>query len=188
MDDETISTFTALTDSTPAQATQYLNLADGNLEQAAQLWFETGGSLATESTTSSTAPPVPTSTRPSTSNPRGYTEDQDGVIHIDSDDEPMDFDEDDTRPLPNVDDDEAMARRLQEEMYGTAGRDPEGVRAPISRTTETLVGPGSMAYGGGYGGDEEDIEAMVAQQLAARQARHAARARKWPHKLEVGQG
>ncbi|RVD88214.1 uncharacterized protein DFL_002409 [Arthrobotrys flagrans] len=58
----------------------------------------------------------------------------------------------------NVDiyeDDEAMARRLQEELYaeagGSGGRnagsswredDIGGVRAPMARTTETLVGPG----------------------------------------------
>ncbi|KAK6507052.1 hypothetical protein TWF481_005504 [Arthrobotrys musiformis] len=58
----------------------------------------------------------------------------------------------------NVDiyeDDEAMARRLQEELYAEAGgsgsrntgpawreEDFDGVRAPMARTTETLVGPG----------------------------------------------
>ncbi|KAK6350810.1 hypothetical protein TWF718_003996 [Orbilia javanica] len=58
----------------------------------------------------------------------------------------------------NVDiyeDDEAMARRLQEELYAEAGNnrsrntgsswrdeDVDGVRAPMARTTETLVGPG----------------------------------------------
>jgi hypothetical protein len=93
------------------------------------------------------------------------------VIHIDSDDEAMDYEE--SQPQPNTEDDEAMARRLQEEMYGTAGRDSEDVRAPISRTTETLVGPGSMGYGGGYGGDDEDVEAAIAAQMAARQARRA---------------
>ena len=172
MDDETISTFTSLTGASPSQATQYLQLAEGNLEQAAQLWFETGGSLATDST-SSAPPPVPTSTHPSTtSQPQGYSEDADGVIHIDSDDEDMDYTG--APPQPNTEDDEAMARRLQEEMYGTAGQDPAAVRAPISRTTETLVGPGSMGYGGSYGGDDEDVEAIIAQQMAARQARRAA--------------
>ncbi|KAK6521462.1 hypothetical protein TWF506_001675 [Arthrobotrys conoides] len=53
-------------------------------------------------------------------------------------------------------DDEAMARRLQEELYAEAGgsgggmnagsswreEDIDGVRAPMARTTETLVGPG----------------------------------------------
>ena len=170
MDDEQISTFTALTGATASQAAQYLQLAENNLEQAAQLWFETNGSLAPEPT-SSVPPPVPTSTRPSTSRP-GYSEDADGVIHIDSDD---DMEYEDARPQPNTEDDEAMARRLQEEMYGSTARSPEDVRAPISRTTETLVGPGSTSYGGGYGGDDEDVEALIAQQMAARQARRAGR-------------
>ena len=130
MDDETISTFTALTGATTAQATQYLNLADGNLEQAAQLWFETGGSLAQESTSSTNAPPVPASTRPSQSRPQGYQEDDDGNIIIDSDD-----DEVSGQGRPNTEDDEAMARRLQEEMYGSSGQAQQDVRAPISRTT-----------------------------------------------------
>jgi hypothetical protein len=177
MDDETVSTFTMLTGSTPAQATQYLQLAEGNLEQAAQLWFETGGSLATDSTASTAPPAVPTSTRPSTTQNAGYTEDADGVIHIDSDDEDMNYGE--SRPAANTEDDEAIARRLQEEMYGTAGRDPEGVRAPIGRTTETLVGPGSMGYGGGYGDDDDDVEAQIAQQIAARQARRAGGGRQY---------
>jgi hypothetical protein len=177
MDEETVNTLVMLTGSTPAQAQQYLQLSEGDLEQAAQLWFETGGSLATDST-SSAAPPVPNATRPSTTQGAGYTEDADGVIHIDSDDEDMSYG--DSRPAPNMEDDEAMARRLQEEMYGTAGRDPEGVRAPISRTTETLVGPGSMGYGGGYGGDDEDdVEAQIAQQIAARQARRAGGGREY---------
>lgn len=159
---------TSLTGSTPEQATQYLTLAEGNLEQAAQLWFETGGSLASGSSTS--APPaVPTATRPNTTS---YSEDSNGVIHIDSDVE--DMNDEYARPQQNVEDDEAMARRLQQEMYGTAGGDPEGVRAPIARTQETLVGPGSAYYaGGGAGGDDDDVEAIIAQQLAARQARRA---------------
>lgn len=169
MDDEAVSMFTSLTGATASQAQQYLQLAEGNLEQAAQLWFETGGSLATDS---STAPPVPSSTRPSTTQTSGYREDESGVIHIDSDDDEMA--DAGGRPAPNTESDEAMARRLQEEMYGSAAREPEGVRAPISRTTETLVGPGSMSYGGGYGGDDDDMEAIIAQQMAARQARRAA--------------
>ncbi|KAL8731759.1 MAG: hypothetical protein Q9166_003206 [cf. Caloplaca sp. 2 TL-2023] len=67
-----------------------------------------------------------------------------------------------------VDDDEAFARQLQQEMYGEAGTDspmdPEGVRAPIARTTETLVGPESFDPN-----DPEDMNAAVLQQLRARQ-------------------
>ncbi|KAL8836372.1 MAG: hypothetical protein Q9170_002945 [Blastenia crenularia] len=67
-----------------------------------------------------------------------------------------------------VDDDEAFARQLQQEMYGEAGmdtaNDPEGVRAPIARTTETLVGPDSFDSN-----DPEEMNAAVLQQIRARQ-------------------
>ncbi|KAF2863490.1 hypothetical protein K470DRAFT_210527 [Piedraia hortae CBS 480.64] len=50
---------------------------------------------------------------------------------------PVDDDDDDGAQ----EDDEAMARRLQNEMYGGgSGGADGGVRAPIARTTETLVG------------------------------------------------
>ncbi|KAL8691293.1 MAG: hypothetical protein Q9218_003453 [Villophora microphyllina] len=73
------------------------------------------------------------------------------------------------RPIPGgTDDDEAYARQLQQEMYGEAGMDsaigPEGVRAPIARTTETLVGPGSFDPN-----DPEDMNAAVLEQIRARQ-------------------
>ncbi|KAL8737656.1 MAG: hypothetical protein Q9181_001470 [Wetmoreana brouardii] len=66
------------------------------------------------------------------------------------------------------DDDEAFARQLQQEMYGEAGMDsalgPDGVRAPIARTTETLIGPDSFDPD-----DPEDVNAAVLQQIRARQ-------------------
>lgn len=74
-----------------------------------------------------------------------------------------------------IDDDEAMARRLQEEFYGAASRsggtgaemvDEHGYRAPIGRTTETLVGPGSFDPT-----DEDEMRAAVMEQMAARQQR-----------------
>ena len=65
-----------------------------------------------------------------------------------------------------IDDDEAMARRLQEELYAGGNQsndfDSEGVRAPIARTTETLVGPGAD-----WGRDDQ-IDAAIEAQLAAR--------------------
>lgn len=55
------------------------------------------------------------------------------------------------------DDDETIARRLQEEFYSDLGiQGTNGVRAPIARTTETLVGP-----------DEDFFE----EQMAARTRR-----------------
>jgi len=66
-----------------------------------------------------------------------------------------------------VDEDEAMARRLQEEYYGSTVMggdvDGEGIRAPIARTTETLVGPESFDVD-----DEAQMRAAVLEQMRAR--------------------
>jgi UBX domain-containing protein 7 len=69
-------------------------------------------------------------------------------------------------------DDEAMARRLQEELYagGDSGGplDANGVRAPIARTTETLVGPNY----GGFGEESDDgMRDHILAQIAARRGR-----------------
>ncbi|KAL8857073.1 MAG: hypothetical protein Q9178_006365 [Gyalolechia marmorata] len=67
-----------------------------------------------------------------------------------------------------VNDDEAFARQLQQEMYGETGLEtplgPEGVRAPIARTIETLIGPDSFDPN-----DPGDMNAAVLEQLRARQ-------------------
>ena len=81
-----------------------------------------------------------------------------------------------TRHATVVMDDEAMARQMQEELYAAGfasdqtaagafgGRvDADGVRAPIARTTETLVGPGADMRG-----MPVDLRAAVEAQLAAR--------------------
>lgn len=132
MEGDVVAQFAEITGSTPELATQYLTLADFQIEQAMQLYFENGGAPLTE--------------EPARPPPRANFEDESGVVHIDSDTE------DDVRPGlarptqpaegSTFDDDAAMARRLQEEMYGSGGPDIEDeVRAPMARTTETLVGP-----------------------------------------------
>ncbi|KAL8784517.1 MAG: hypothetical protein Q9213_003921 [Squamulea squamosa] len=67
-----------------------------------------------------------------------------------------------------LNDDEAFARQLQQEIYGEAGGDsavdPEGVRAPLARTTETLIGPDGFDPN-----DPGDMNAAVLEQLRARQ-------------------
>ncbi|KKZ65568.1 hypothetical protein EMCG_08593 [[Emmonsia] crescens] len=181
MADAAVAGFTEITGSSPEVAAQYLQLTDGNLETAMQLYFENGGAdIQPEPTPpqlqvpiSHPAPPVPPrSSRPS--RPPGY-EDEHGVVHLDSDDDYNDRNDINnnsnndegtnipvrtshqssspsaSRPLPGgfstFDDDEAMARRLQEEFYSGAENfgpvDETGVRAPMARTTETLVGPGA---------------------------------------------
>jgi len=152
MDDD-IAQFTAITSAEPERAQQYLSLTDGNLEQAIQLFFDTGGVDM-----GATVPSQPTqaTTQPSTSN-RG---DEGGIISIDSDDE------DERLPAgSNLEDDEAMARRLQEEAYGAGGAQEE-VRAPMARRTEALVGP-DAAWDSGA----DDMRSAMAEQMMARQRR-----------------
>lgn len=152
--------FAEITGATPELATQYLQLADFDIEQSMQLFFENGGAPLTEEPTQ---PPR-----------RTRFEDEAGVVHIDSDTD----DENPSAPRQSsthaaggstFEDDAAMARRLQEEMYGGGagaggiGANDEDVRAPMARTTETLVGPG-LDYD-----DEEDMHTNILSQLRARQ-------------------
>jgi hypothetical protein len=140
MDDDTIAQFTEVTGSTAELATQYLEVADYDIQQAMQLYFENGGAEirpSAPSHTTQTAPPPNQSAH--------------HAVQIDSDDDLIVHEaRSSARPPPRAEgvfeDDAAMARRLQEELY--SGSDPsDGVRAPIARTTETLVGPGAESYG-----------------------------------------
>lgn len=138
--DDVLAQFTSITGAEPDRAQQYLTLTDNNVEQAIQLYFESdgvdmGGSL-----------PAPASSRE--------------VIDLDSDNE-----DDIVRPNHSVEDDEAMARRMQEELYGSAGRGAgtEEVRAPQARTSETLLGPGAD-----WRDDPDEMNAAIAEQMAAR--------------------
>jgi hypothetical protein len=158
MESDLVAQFTEITGATPELATQYLQLADFDIQQSMQLFFENGGAPLTEEP----APPPP----------RTRSEDEAGVIHIDSD---TDDDNQTARAQASTqaaggstfEDDAAMARRLQEEMYGGGagdiGGDDEAVRAPMARTTETLVGP-DLDFG-----DEEDMHTNILSQLRARQ-------------------
>ncbi|KAI5358407.1 Putative UBX domain, UBA-like superfamily, Ubiquitin-like domain superfamily [Septoria linicola] len=165
--DEEIATFTAFTSGTAEQAQRFLQLTDNNVEQAVELFFsnpDLGNTAGGGSGGNAAAPST------STNDP----------IQIDSDDDD-DVVETGSRPAQhNFEDDEAMARRLQEEMYGGPGRsggmgegDDDEVRAPMARTTETLVGPGS--YGGGFDvNDPGQMNAAIAEQLMRRNQRSRA--------------
>jgi hypothetical protein len=166
MEGDVVAQFTEITGSTPELAAQYLEVADFNIEQAMQLYFENGGAEIAEQPSH----PPPASSRPQHASPtRGY-EDETGIVHLDSDDEDVTVDE--TRssppsrhpPVSNYEDDAAMAQRLQEELYA-GGDSSDGVRAPMARTTETLVGPGPEGY------DDGDMQTAILNQLRARQTR-----------------
>ena len=199
IDDEAVAQFVSFTSSTTERAQQYLQLTDGNVQQAINIFFTNDGNDPAGSTSStqqqtSQPPPVPpTETRPSNRG-QGY-EDENGIVHIDSDTEyPEDVTPQITRhqtqrsgiarsrpdiqtplssalandvPVDALDEDEVLARRLQEEFYSAGGLggevDPDGVRAPIGRTTETLVGPDSLDT------TNEQIRAAVQEQMRARQ-------------------
>ena len=173
--DDPVEAFTSITGQSEAVARQYLGMTDNNYEQAIGLFFEAPELAGSQNDTSQQAPPqIPTSTRPQISTTRGR-EDSSGVVHIDSDDD-MDMDDDndddsDTATAAAIaraaelEDDAAMARRMQEELYAggdaSGGFDADGVRAPIARTTETLVG-------GPGGWDGDDTHDAVLEQMRLR--------------------
>jgi len=175
--DEAIDSFVAFTGASAEVARRYLAFAENNPEQAVQLYFDSPD-LATAGGAEPPSPAVPNSTRPQAGAGQIGREDASGVVHIDSDDELMDVDDDSDDDLAkaaalsraaDIEDDEAMARRIQEEMYagGDAGGDvdADGVRAPIARRTETLVGGPDD---GEYGGHDYMNEAVAAQMRARR--------------------
>ncbi|KAF2209871.1 hypothetical protein CERZMDRAFT_46330 [Cercospora zeae-maydis SCOH1-5] len=154
--DADIATFTAFTSGTLEQAQRFLQLTDNNVEQAVELFFSNPDLGSGSGTGVNSAAPATA---------------RDDPITIDSDDE------DEPGPQHNLEDDEAMARRLQEEMYGGPGGNRGGedeVRAPIARTTETLVGPGS--YGGFDPSDPGQMNAAITEQLMRRNQMRGSRA------------
>ncbi|GLA89257.1 hypothetical protein AtubIFM56815_003730 [Aspergillus tubingensis] len=159
MEGDVVAQFTEITGSKPELATQYLQLTDFNIEQAVQLFFENGGAPLTDD-------PLPSASTPQQASHAGGYGNESGVVNIDSDD---DVTIDESRSAPRnhgamFEDDAAMARRLQEEMYG-GGDAEENVRAPMARTTETLVGPEADF-------DDGDMHASILGQLRARQQRN----------------
>ncbi|RMD43873.1 hypothetical protein DV735_g1226, partial [Chaetothyriales sp. CBS 134920] len=173
--DEAISQVAAVTGSTPELASQYLQLADGDPNQAVQLFFENGGADLVGATSAATATAAAAhqsaASRPGPSgsgashNPINV----DDVGHISDDNDPEITGFRRVNNGPSVEDDEAMARRLQEEMYG--GLHEQEVRAPIARQSETLLGPGADV--GLLSGPEVDA-AVQARMLEMQQRRSRA--------------
>ncbi|KAL9079367.1 MAG: hypothetical protein Q9157_001754 [Trypethelium eluteriae] len=160
---EAIDQFVELTAADRQKASQYLSVSDDNLEQAVQLFFETGGiDLGTQT---AAAPP----SQHGPSNPIPVDSDSDDVQMSDGP-----HSQAQQAPVASYEDDEAMARRLQEEAYGAGASsggnvDEEGVRAPIGRTTETLVGGPAD-----WRSDPDEMRAAIAEQMMTRQQRRGA--------------
>jgi hypothetical protein len=181
--DEAISMVSAITGATPQVARHFLSLTDGDAEQAIQLFYDSPDLSSGMAQEPSTVPA--TQTQPPQ---HRHSRDPPDIVLIDSDsddDVPMDTDTDINNTFseprnPNLhtapvaesmsygsyEDDEAVARRMQEELYAggdmAGDYDAQGVRAPLARTTETLVGPGSEWT-------PEDMHEAVLQQMRARQ-------------------
>ncbi|KAL9101624.1 MAG: hypothetical protein Q9163_003143 [Psora crenata] len=196
MDGAAQTQFVSITGASLSTAAQYLQLAEGNLEGAIELFYANDGASLEPSAHDSQPPPV----LPSSTQTRGYRqgyEDDRAIVHIDSDGEEQQPSNEGrvqaegrsqrtgnsaigsashtppslpppTSGVPSTtDDDEAMARRLQEEFY-----DEHGYRAPIGRTTETLVGPGIFDPN-----NPEEMRAAVMEQMGERRQRRIARDR-----------
>jgi UBX domain-containing protein 7 len=178
--DAAIAQIVTITSASPERAAQYLQLADGDLDSAVMLYFESNGADPSGGTSSSSAPPPPAAVR---TGPTGDAQDP-----IDIDDENISDDNDpEITGFRKVNDSEGpaqshnagstfdadaeYARRLQEQMYGGAAGQEQAVdgevRAPIARQSETLLGPGADV--GPL--DERDIPAHVMQQMHRMQDR-----------------
>lgn len=184
--DDSVPTFVAITGATPEVARDFLELTGGEFERAVALFYESpdlvsGVSAGAAAASATSAPPhlAPPS--------RSHTGRQDasGVIHIDSDDDDEDMqfvDEGDSdvdanneraaavqaASMAQEEEDAAMAKRLQEELYSENSRPGQGalegddVRAPIARTTETLVAPDPSWAG------NDDMESAFLDQMRRR--------------------
>jgi len=173
--DGNIASFISITSASTKNAESYLRVADGDLAQAIQLFFDMGGAdmdiPASLNPPAASAPSQPSGASP---NEPIAVEDDDMVMGEDDDDfraaleasQSARLTQDNSAPITagstrsagQWDDDETIARRLQEEFYSDIGpQETNGVRAPIARTTETLVGP-----------DEDYLEQMTARARGSR--------------------
>jgi UBX domain-containing protein 7 len=179
--DAAIAQIVTITSASPERAAQYLQLADGDLDSAVMLYFESNGADPTGGPSSSYSDPQPpTSSRPGrTGDAQDPIDVDDDTISDDNDPEITGFrkvgESRETAQSHNrgatFDADAEYARRLQEEMYGGAGgQGPAGeeeIRAPIARQSETLLGPG--AHTGPA--DDRDLPAHVMEQMHRMQNR-----------------
>ncbi|KAL9477403.1 hypothetical protein ACSS6W_007244 [Trichoderma asperelloides] len=176
--EESIQHFTDITGASVDVARGFLEITGGDYQRAIELFFESpdlvgAGVSSNPPTTSTSQPPAPRRVNIG-------REDASGVIHINSDDEDeedvdmqyhddaFDVDEDErvaaaqAAAFAQEEEDAAMAKRLQEELYQESGSAGGDVRAPIARTTETLVAP-DPSWG------EEESSAILEQLRRRRQ-------------------
>ncbi|KAH7417032.1 hypothetical protein BKA64DRAFT_285854 [Cadophora sp. MPI-SDFR-AT-0126] len=172
--EENIDHFVAFTGASTEVARRYLGLTENHTEQAIQLFFDSPDlASGVDQIPQAAAPPIPTATRPQAGAQKAAPADSDEEDLMD-----MDYndgsDDEASRAAAigraaEIEDDEAMARRMQEEMYAggdaSGGFDADGVRAPIGRRTETLVGGPDADWA------PDDMQAAVMQQMRARQSR-----------------
>lgn len=181
--DESISSFVAITGATADVARGFLQIVNGDFERAIGLFYEnpelaSGVGAGIAEPTSGPANPTSSSRR----RPNIGHEDASGIIHISDDDDDNDDDDDvmmvdDARSgddgeraavqhaaaMAQEEEDAAMAKRLQEELYQGNSAGPgahDDVRAPIARTTETLVAP-DPAWDGAV--DDETTQRFLEQ-------------------------
>jgi hypothetical protein len=157
--EESVQHFVDITGASVDVARGFLEITGGDYQRAIELFFESpdlvGAGVSSNPATASTSRPPPASRRTNIGR-----EDASGVIHINSDDEEdeedvdmqfhddtFDIDDDErvaaaqAAAFAQEEEDAAMAKRLQEELYQESGQASGDVRAPIARTTETLVAP-----------------------------------------------
>ncbi|KJZ80113.1 hypothetical protein HIM_00827 [Hirsutella minnesotensis 3608] len=176
--DETISDFVSITGATADVAQGFLQLAGGNFENAVGLFFENPDLVS--GVGAGVAGNADSESRPAASSagrPNIGRQDSSGVIHIsDDEDDFMNVDDDghdsdgavaaQAAALAQEEEDAAMAKRLQEELYqggqGSGAGDAEDVRAPIARTTETLVAPDPSWAG------DDDVGSAFLEQMRRR--------------------
>jgi hypothetical protein len=143
--DDRVNQFMSITSCTAQKAESYLKVSDHDVEQAIQLFFETDG--ADIEAAAPDAPPLPARQPRDANNEPIYINDDDDMEDDDVRQAIQASEQHSTLPAQSgamsYEDDEAMARRLQEELYGIGGGEAimeNGVRAPIAKTRETLLG------------------------------------------------
>jgi UBX domain-containing protein 7 len=120
-------------------------VSDFNLERAIELFFETGGVDLSGPTPSAPPPPPPArSVGPRTPSPPPIVQDTEELFESDSGSR---------APAHDIDEDEALARRLMQEDIDrapTANNSNDAVRSPIMARNDILVHP-DMDYDTHYG-------------------------------------